>query len=58
MANANSTPQIKQFAQSLRVRSVQARDKGKTAAPATPMGAQPGPGVQAAPAAPAAAKKP
>jgi tetratricopeptide (TPR) repeat protein len=58
MANANTTAQVKQFAQALRVRSVQARDKGKTPSPATPAGAQPGGGVQAAPAAPAEVKKP
>jgi tetratricopeptide (TPR) repeat protein len=53
MANANASAQIKQFAQSLRVRAVQARDKGKPAAPAAPAATAgaPGGGVQAAPAA-------
>ncbi len=55
--NANAPAQIKQYAQSLRVRSVQARDKGKPAAPAAPAGGQ-GAGAPAAPAAPAEAKKP
>jgi tetratricopeptide (TPR) repeat protein len=55
MANANAVPQLKQLAQSLRVRAVQARDKGKPAAPATPAAA-PNPGAQQAPAAPAAKK--
>lgn len=40
MTSANSTPQVKQFAQALRVRSVQARDKGKTPAPAAPAAAK------------------
>ncbi len=57
MANANSPAQIKQFAQSLRVRSVQARDKGKPAAPATPAAAPAAAPAPAAPAAPAAATK-
>jgi hypothetical protein len=53
MANANAPAQIKQFAQSLRVRSIQARDKDKPAAPAAPAAAP----APAAPAVPAAATK-
>jgi tetratricopeptide (TPR) repeat protein len=48
MANANASPQVKQFAQALRVRSVQARDKGKPPVPA----------AAPAPPAPPAAPKP
>lgn len=48
MANANATPQVKQYAQALRVRAVQARDKGKPPAPAA------APAAPVAPPAPAA----
>ncbi len=53
MSDQNAAPQIKQFAQSLRVRSVQARDKGKPSAPAAPTS----PSTPAAPA-PVETKKP
>ena len=58
MANPNLTPQLKQFAQAMRVRAVQARDKGKTPAAAAPTAGQPGPGAPVAPVPAPAAKKP